>query len=220
MKTNKVVLNGETIIDLSQDTAIESDVAAGKTFHKADGSVCTGTYKLTLQEKEIAENGEYEPKCENTTLEWDKNTKYDFSILMNGSVTQFKKMDTALVPENKDILNSDEYSFTLHFANGTSDIVPFTTIGVVDLYDGVFGLNGEVIMWVKNADDINNTYNTTEFEDGFVYVNDNLWTTRTGAQIPEDSTLSAILPGKKCDGFSKIIVNLPIFNSETDIEVA
>jgi hypothetical protein len=87
MKTNKVVLNGETIIDLSQDTAIESDVASGKTFHKADGSVCTGTYKLTLQEKEITENGEYEPNCENTTLEWNKNTKYDFSILMDGSVT-------------------------------------------------------------------------------------------------------------------------------------
>lgn len=217
MAANKIILNDETLIDLTADTAVESDVVAGKTFHKNDGSVSTGTYKPALQEKEITENGEYEPDCGNVTLEWNKNTKYDFSILMNGSTIQFKKMDAAFVPESKDILNSDEYSFTLHFSNGTNDTVTFATIGVVESYDGVFGLNGEAILWVKNADDINNTYNTTEFEDGFVYVNDILWI--SGAQLPEDSTLSAILPGKKLDGFSKIIVNLPTFNPTTDIEV-
>jgi hypothetical protein len=40
---NKILLNGETLIDLTADTAVESDVAAGKTFHKADGSSAVGT---------------------------------------------------------------------------------------------------------------------------------------------------------------------------------
>lgn len=44
MQANKVILNGETIIDLTQDTVIESDVAVGKTFHKKDGTTAVGTY--------------------------------------------------------------------------------------------------------------------------------------------------------------------------------
>ena len=47
MKANKVVLNGELLIDLSQDTAVESDVAVGKTFHKADGSLAVGTHQCS-----------------------------------------------------------------------------------------------------------------------------------------------------------------------------
>ena len=43
MQANKVILNGETIIDLTQDTVTETDVASGKTFHKADGTTAVGT---------------------------------------------------------------------------------------------------------------------------------------------------------------------------------
>ena len=220
MAYNKFIKkDGEVLLDLTSDDITAADVAVGKTFHDKTGSAVTGIYEPALQEKEITENGEYEPDYGKVNLEWNKNTEYDFSILMNGSTTQFKKIDAAFVPESKDILNSDEYSFTLHSSDGTSNTVTFSTIGIVEPYDGVFGLDGEAILWVKNADDINNTYSTTKFEDGFVYVNDILWVTGTGAQLPEDSTLSAILPGKKLDGFSKIIVNLPTFNPETDIEV-
>lgn len=34
---------GETLIDLRDDTAVESDVAQGKTFHLADGTIGVGT---------------------------------------------------------------------------------------------------------------------------------------------------------------------------------
>ena len=43
MARSKIVINGETYIDLTADTVVEADVASGKTFHKADGTVGTGT---------------------------------------------------------------------------------------------------------------------------------------------------------------------------------
>ena len=41
--TNKVIYGGQTLIDLTADTAVESSVLTGATFHKADGSTATGT---------------------------------------------------------------------------------------------------------------------------------------------------------------------------------
>lgn len=46
--TNKVILSsGETLIDLTNDTATASDVVQGKTFHLANGQRTTGTYTET-----------------------------------------------------------------------------------------------------------------------------------------------------------------------------
>lgn len=43
MAKNKIIINGITQIDLTADTVVESDVASGKTFHLADGTIGTGT---------------------------------------------------------------------------------------------------------------------------------------------------------------------------------
>ena len=43
MAINKIQIDGNTLIDLSTDTAVEADVASGKTFHKADGTLAIGT---------------------------------------------------------------------------------------------------------------------------------------------------------------------------------
>lgn len=40
---NKVVLGSETLIDLTSDTAVENKVLYGFSFHKADGSLGTGS---------------------------------------------------------------------------------------------------------------------------------------------------------------------------------
>ena len=45
MAINKVEANGETLIDLTSDTATASDVIKGKTLHLASGTVATGTYR-------------------------------------------------------------------------------------------------------------------------------------------------------------------------------
>lgn len=43
MANNKVIYNGNTLIDLTADTVTENDVLNGKTFHKANGDSATGT---------------------------------------------------------------------------------------------------------------------------------------------------------------------------------
>lgn len=48
MKANKIILDGETLIDLTTDTVTESDVANGKTFHKANGERAVGTFSLSI----------------------------------------------------------------------------------------------------------------------------------------------------------------------------
>lgn len=40
---NKVILGTETLLDLTEDTAVAADVAAGKSFHLASGARTTGT---------------------------------------------------------------------------------------------------------------------------------------------------------------------------------
>lgn len=43
---NKVVVNGETLIDLTNDTVTPEDVMEGVTFHMADGTEAMGTKKF------------------------------------------------------------------------------------------------------------------------------------------------------------------------------
>lgn len=43
MSANKVIVDGVTILDLTEDSAVPETVAAGETFHTADGEQATGT---------------------------------------------------------------------------------------------------------------------------------------------------------------------------------
>ena len=45
MAINKIIVDGVTKIDLSQDTVTADKVLEGLTFHDATGSLCTGTMK-------------------------------------------------------------------------------------------------------------------------------------------------------------------------------
>lgn len=60
---NKVALNGTTLLDLTGDTAVASDVAQGKTFHLATGERVTGTasggQSITVSPLSVTANGTY-----------------------------------------------------------------------------------------------------------------------------------------------------------------
>ena len=49
MALNKVVYKNRTLMDLTNTTAVESDVLNGKVFYKADGSAAMGTNGNSLQ---------------------------------------------------------------------------------------------------------------------------------------------------------------------------
>lgn len=53
---NKVIYNGNTLIDLTTDTITEADVINSKTFHKADGSVAEGTCTFDVDSSGVTAN--------------------------------------------------------------------------------------------------------------------------------------------------------------------
>ena len=59
MATKRVILNGQTLIDLTLDTVTPEDVVQGKTFHGRDGEIYTGTYRPNIAALTITENGIY-----------------------------------------------------------------------------------------------------------------------------------------------------------------
>lgn len=46
MAVNKIVYDGRTLIDLTQDTVTSDALLPGKTAHAADGTIITGTLFL------------------------------------------------------------------------------------------------------------------------------------------------------------------------------
>lgn len=52
MAANKIILNGEVLIDLTSDTVTPEDVTLGKLFHKPSGDMGYGTRRpIVTQEK-------------------------------------------------------------------------------------------------------------------------------------------------------------------------
>ena len=55
MAINKIIVDGVTKIDLSQDTVTADKVLEGMTFHDATGSLCTGSMKQSTGSVDVGD---------------------------------------------------------------------------------------------------------------------------------------------------------------------
>ena len=82
---NKVVYGGDTLIDITGTTAVESDVASGKTFFKADGSQATGTASGGSSGGDVYQDGDGYLVLSDDPLE--QITVESLSVTANGTYT-------------------------------------------------------------------------------------------------------------------------------------
>lgn len=136
MAANKIVLNGEVLIDLTGDTATEADVAEGKTFHKANGESALGIAKFGGGGGDININGDLIP-CRvadgasvsagdfvELLQQWGENEVLDFNAtngivrrvddtrLIIGYSFDSKARARILKLENGVVTVGDEFTFT------------------------------------------------------------------------------------------------------------
>ena len=136
MAVNKVDLNGETLIDLTADTATAEDVAEGKTFHLASGEQALGTAETGGGGGDLSINGNLIPcrVAEGANVaagdfvellqQWGKNEVLDFNAtygivqrvddtrLIIGYFFESKARLRVLKLENGIVTVGDEFTFT------------------------------------------------------------------------------------------------------------
>lgn len=101
-KANKFILNGDVLLDLTQDTITENDVVKGVTFHRADGEPSTGTKDVTLQNKSVA------PKTYEQTISPDGD-KYGLSEVTVAAIQTETKSVTPTKDEQPIVPSTDKY---------------------------------------------------------------------------------------------------------------
>lgn len=112
MNYSKVVVNNETIVDLTQDTVASGSVLSGVTFHKSDGSGGVGTIATYNGATTITDNG--------TVATSGKYMSGNLTI----SVPQLDVSDTTAIAS--DVLSGKNF----YLANGTK------TSGSIATYSG------------------------------------------------------------------------------------
>lgn len=134
----KVVVNNNTIIDVSDTTAVTNNVAIGKTFHLADGSLASGTDDRPsyVSAKKINKSGTYTaekgtawstiiveiPYQERTVTP----TKGKQEILATGEYEALKKVIVNPIPEEYIKPNGTE-TIT---QNGTYNVTKYASVVV------------------------------------------------------------------------------------------
>jgi hypothetical protein len=180
----------------------------------------------------IVENGVYDHSYETESVIFNETTEYDFSITINGTELQIKKVDNFTVPESIIYLTSPEYAITLKYENETEEARSFNDVQITEIKNG----DNETIAycleniplafcWVKDANSFiaylsemlglpESDFNI--FEDNSAYGSDYLF------KITEDPLLEIVYtaPGKKLNNISSAEVavtlnleELPVYSN-------
>ena len=176
MAINKVEANGETLIDLTNDTAEAEDVLEGQTFHLRSGEIATGTYRPSA---------EIEARLRATVGHSSKNlldlTKYIASTDVTDIVID---PETGSASANasgpwKSVYFIDE---NINFENGKTYVIScknnaVNAEGSLTIRKRVTNMNYKTVMFnTLGVKSITFTPNTTDFPDGWMIT---LFITRT-----------------------------------------
>lgn len=84
MSRSKVIINGETYIDLTNDNVTEADVAYGKIFHLPNGDTGTGS---STKDSDTSDATLLDAEALNGKTFYKGGTKHTGSMVNNGAVT-------------------------------------------------------------------------------------------------------------------------------------
>ena len=210
MKANKIILNNEVLIDLTSDSVSEEDVAEGKTFHRADGTVGTGVHVCgqTGGLLSVVENGTYDACYEPASFTWDENSEYDFTVEAEGIPLRVKKLAGFSIPADVNYLKSPAYTIGMKMGEEEQS-APLSELDMIDFY-GAGYMSDQLmyaVVWVKDAALFNETVGQTVFEDNSVYVSDFLFLMMAQEGMT-GLTLTLTAPGKKLGGISSVTVDV------------
>lgn len=157
MAISKVAYDGHTLIDLTQDTAVESDVASGKTFHKADGTIGVGTASggggtINLQNKTV-NLGSAAPSSVSADAGYDGLGQVSFNV--SGIAASNIKSGESICGVSGTYAGSATMARTCTIAvtiyDNTADPEPGATDTIDIYYRGGGGANPNVVKWIKQT---------------------------------------------------------------------
>lgn len=151
MNVNKVVLDGLTLIDLSQDTAVREDVSKEKQFHLANGQVSSGEGTPLYTTKTINKGGSYIIYANQEGV-----TGYD-KIVVNISgigtteerTIQFDpeaEVDTIIEPVEEEYLSK----VVIKSTKGSGYIIPYGELPITE--NGQYNVTEKATVFVDIAD--------------------------------------------------------------------
>lgn len=109
MAVNKVVINGETKIDITDTTATDSDVANGKVFYAANGEKTVGTLVIGEITKEAILQALGYEEVEIYKID-DNGNKVTLTVLAKMSTDTVGFVGSAIVGTDKSSSDSTSYS--------------------------------------------------------------------------------------------------------------
>ena len=202
---NKVVYNGTTLIDLSDTTAVQSDVASGKYFYTASGQRVQGT----------GSGG--------GSITWELMADQTCTI------TTYEGMRIVRIDGYDEPLSADEtyritWGETQYICNTIADPVGFTQDGYYIGNSSIFGSQyedtGEPFVFYRTSS--TRLTGATNDTASSVYVKIERQTTSSATLITKTITANGTYSAEDddADGYSEVTVNVPSGGSSKNVQTA